>query len=238
MATKDQRRQKKLERKNAKRKEVRKELASRDQGGLATQFARYAKAPILHSRVAASLWDVGIGYVLLSRELHNGQVAIANFLVDVWCLGVKNIHADIVSVGQYRNKFLPQLNRLGPLLDVSPSYARKLVEGAVEYARDLELPPHREYRIARELFGDIDPNECTEQFAFGREGKPFFVSGPHDSPQRCAQIASILTSVRGQGNFDYLVNMSADEFGSSGITLIDEEDLDDLEVEEVDGYLE
>lgn len=238
MATKDQRRQKKLERKNAKRKAVRKELARRDQGGLATQFARYANAPVLHSRVAPSLWDNGIGYVLLSRELHNGQVAFANFMVDVWCLGVKDVHMDVISRSQYRDELVPQMSRLEPLQDVSPSYARKLVEGAVEYARGLELPPHREYRTARELFGDIDPNECTEQFEFGRDGKPFFVAGPFDSPQRCSQIASILASVRGPGNFDYLVKMSADDFATSGITLIDEDDFEDLEVEEVDGYLE
>ena len=40
--------------------------------------------------------------------------------------------------------------------------------------------------------GDIDPADCDAQFEFGHHGKPFFLSGPYDTPERCQLIASNL----------------------------------------------
>jgi hypothetical protein len=38
------------------------------------------------------------------------------------------------------------------------------------------------------LFGDIDSDVCTQEFVFGKDGKPFYVSSPNDSPGRVRAI--------------------------------------------------
>jgi len=40
------------------------------------------------------------------------------------------------------------------------------------------------------------------QLTFGKNGKPFFVAGPHDN---AARILKQLEKTAGQGNYDYLV---------------------------------
>ena len=50
----------------------------------------------------------------------------------------------------------------------------------------------------------------TETFPFGRDGKPFYVSGPNDSPTRIRRILDTLVKCVGEGGFDYLVHV--DEF--------------------------
>ena len=234
MATKDQRRQKKLERKKAKRKVVHKELARQKQGGMAAEFARIASAPIVDCLVADSLWEQGMGMVLLSRELRNGQVAFANFLVDAYCLGVKDVHAEIRSKPSYRDDIRGWLLERGSYQAVSPSHLRKLVESAVEYALDLGFSPHKDYRIGKELFGNIDASACDTEFEFGRDGKPCFIAGPNDTPERSLRIVNILNERGGPDNFHYMVGISPSHSlmmaGDSDVIDADEwEEVDDVD---------
>ncbi|HUG11574.1 MAG TPA: hypothetical protein VMM36_11195, partial [Opitutaceae bacterium] len=160
MAVSENRRQKKLVKQAAKKKAAAKAMARIQGGGLATRIARLAKAPILHSGAPDYLWknDQGLGIALISRKLADGQVAFAKFLLDVYCLGVKNAHVSIVSYPVYRDHiYLPIFEKMA-VETRPPAYVRKLVEGAVDYARRLGFEPHPDYRAAREIFGDIDPN--------------------------------------------------------------------------------
>ncbi|KKK83308.1 hypothetical protein LCGC14_2794680, partial [marine sediment metagenome] len=84
-------RQKKLQRRKAREKAKRKVLARRGPDTLAARIQRTAAAPILHCCATDMLWDQGMSNVLVSRELDNGSVAYAMFLVDTYCLGVKDV---------------------------------------------------------------------------------------------------------------------------------------------------
>jgi len=188
MAVDQRRRQKKLERRKAKQKAERRELAQRRSQGIAARMELAASAPILHCCRSADLWVQGIGYVLLSRALKDGQVAFATFLVDVYCLGVKDVMFDIAPRGRYERDLYGKMTDRAAMLPMQPEAARKLVEGAVQYALDLGLPPHADYRTAKPIFGEISAEACTEEFTFGRDGKPCFMPGPFDNAARCEQI--------------------------------------------------
>lgn len=223
MATQDKRRQKKLERKKSKRKAAHKELSRLKQGGLASEIARITNAPVLDCLVADAIWEnnVGIGAALLSRELRDGRVAFSTFLVDAYCLGVKDTHVEIYSNQFYRERVLSKILASGTYQEVSPSHLRKLVESAVEYARDLGFPPHKDYRIGKELFGSIDASACDTEFVFGREGKPCYVSGPYDSADHSQRIMSILTDRCGPGNFNFTIGGPSIQFVADHLLELD-----------------
>jgi hypothetical protein len=109
------------------------------------------------------------------------------------------------SIAEYENRLLKRFFPVGELEALEPSCARKLVEDAVRYAAALGFQPHPDGRKACRVFGGIDPGVCTRQFVFGYEGKPHYIQGPHDSPQRVARILDTLKSRCGEGNFTYLV---------------------------------
>ena len=88
-----------------------------------------------------------------------------------------------------------------------PAFARKLVEGAVEYAESIGLPPSSEYRIAKLIFSDVDPSTCREKFTYGKDGKPLFISGPYDTPARCRVIVDTLTQQLGPGGFHFMMGI-------------------------------
>jgi hypothetical protein len=206
--------QKKAEKRNAKQKAKKKEMALRSREDPTLRLVRAASAPILHSAFSAGMWTDGIGNVLLSRQLANGSVASAMFLVDVFCLGVKNAFFKISSRDFYQTEIYDRTHHRFGLVNLSPESLRKLVEGAVAYAGDLGIAPHPDYALARLLFGDIDASLSTDEYQYGKDGKPLFIGGPHDSPQKCGRIMDLLIRRSGQGNFDYMVPVGRDEFGN------------------------
>ena len=98
----------------------------------------------------------------------------------------------------------------------SPACARKLIEASVDYAGGLGFAPAVDYEEASVVFGDIDPGDCADTFTFGRDGKPFYVSGPYDSEEKRGRILAMLEARCGEGNYNYSVivgdNPSPDSF--------------------------
>jgi hypothetical protein len=218
-------RQKKLERRHAKAKAAKKALAVRDPRDLSVRIERAASAPILHCFTTSVLWEEGMSSVVVSRSLPSGNVAFAVFLLDVYCLGIKDVMVDIGSRERYERLVYGKLAQKYELVSLEPAAARKLIEGAVEYARQLGLPPHSDYAKAQRIFGDIDPTSCSQEFTYGKAGKPYFIAGPHDGPGRCRQVIDALTASCGPGGFHYLLPVSR----SAGLSLIegDSADVDD-----------
>jgi len=207
MTVDPRKRQKKLERRKAKQKQERRELAQRRPQSLSLQLEEAATAPILHCCVMADIWQSGMGQVLVSRQLRNGNVAVAIFLLDVYCLGVKNAMALIASRPKYDIDVYGKIARDYTLLPLKPECARKLVEGAARYALDLGFSPHADYDTARLIFADISEDACTEEYTFGKDGKPFFVAGPHDRQSRCDQILRTLRHRCGDDGYHFLVEV-------------------------------
>lgn len=208
MAIDARKRQKKLERRKAKEKAKRKTLAQRGSRDVAAHIERTAAASILHCCTSDALWEQGMSNVLVSRELASGSVAFVAFLIDMYCLGVKDVAFDVVPRSRYDGQVYGKLFHDALVVNLDPEAARKLVEDAVEYARDLGLSPHADYRKAKFIFGDINADSCTEEFVFGKAGKPCFIAGPNDSPSRCNQIIRILTDRCGTNGFDHLLPLA------------------------------
>jgi len=205
MSVDPRKRQKKLQRRAAKRKD-KQELVTRTKSAcIAERLAAASRCPVLDCWLTGTLWTHGMGQVCLSRELPNGFVAYVIFLVDRYCLGVKDVIMEVVSRFVYDGKMTRQSRSPGKRELIPPAKARKLVEEAVGYAQSLGLPLHADYARAMRIFGDVDASECTESFEFGKDGKPFFISGPLDTPERCRRIANALMQAAGQGGFDYVM---------------------------------
>ncbi len=201
-------RQKKQERRTAKRKAKYQRLTRAQPANLTERLAAAAPYPVLHCWGTRDLWTEGIGWVCLSRELPGLEVAFSVFLVDRYCLGVKNVIVDVMPRSDYERKVATKMRKDFGSDDMTPATARKFVEGAVEYAHNLGLHPHPDYARAKLLFGTIDPNESPDTFEFGKDGKPFFVAGPHDTPDRCRLILKTLVDRCGPDGFDYLIPLA------------------------------
>jgi hypothetical protein len=155
--------------------------------------------------ISDTLFERGFGYVVVTRFRSNDRVESGVFLLDIFCLGVKDAMFQQLGIADYRRALLGRLFKDGERDAVAPCCARKLVEGAVRYATALGFQPHPDYKAACRVFGGIAVEACDREFAFGHKGKPFYIQGPYDSAQKCKQILTILKNRCGQGNFYYLI---------------------------------
>lgn len=208
MPTDPRKRQKKLERRDAKRNTKRHEMARARHAGIAERIAAAVHYPVLHCWATMDLWHQGLGWVCLSRLLPNSSVAFAVFLVDRYCLGVKNAIVDITGRFTYDSRIVRQMQSKYRVKELRPADARKIVESAVAYAHGLGLHPHPDYQKAKRIFGAIDVAESTETLEFGKDGKPFFLAGPNDTPERCRNILRVLEHSCGVGEFHYMIPLA------------------------------
>lgn len=144
---------------------------------------------------------LGIGPVLVVRKLRNKRTA-ALFLVDYYCLGVKNAeHFELSSDEKYRRLLREAFSQFAEgAVQISLTQAQAIVFGSEDYARKLGFEPHRDYAKSKPILGGR-PNALTD-LDFGRDGKPFYFDGPYDNPQK---IIKTLEQSVGVGNFDYMV---------------------------------
>lgn len=84
------REQKKLAAKNAKQEARRRQRALRQSADSTVRLKAADHWPIVSVLVPENLWSSGIGNLLIARRMPDDRLAIAAFLVDVFCLGVKN----------------------------------------------------------------------------------------------------------------------------------------------------
>jgi len=195
--------QKKLEKK--KRKLTKKSLSLGVH--LRDAASNYSSFPIHECFSPNSLFETGIGYVIVTRRAPDGNIAISAFVVDVYCLGVKNALFKVSIESEYENTIKPRLmgyNQGQDFENIHPACARKLVEGAVLYANELGFSPHRDYKGAKDIFGDIDISSCPVKYEYGKDGVPFYIRGPNESVAQAKRIVDQLSARCGEGNYNYL----------------------------------
>lgn len=147
----------------------------------------------------------GIGHglvsVLVARAYRRGKVSVTGYLVDVYCLGVKDVRGPKrMDDADLRSYVRTYFRAYGAPAVVAPiDMGRELVWGAVAYAKELGFEPHPDFEQTAEHLGAWEP---TGVVRFGSHGKPYFVQGPRDNAARI--LRSLERSV-GEGNFHFLV---------------------------------
>lgn len=123
----------------------------------------------------------GIALVLIARADRKDRVSVAGFLVDTFCLGVKNAigpehmrRQDLPGFVRTYFSAFPALALRAPLV-----LAQHLVDGAVAFAAGLGFDPHPDFGAVRGHLGELR-EPCA--IRFGRHGHPLYVAGPYDDP--------------------------------------------------------
>jgi hypothetical protein len=123
----------------------------------------------------------GIVLVLVARSGRRDAVTVCGYLVDTFCLGVKNA----LGPELMRRRDTPSFVRTyfaafpAPALAAPIELAQHLVHGAVAFAAGLGFEPHPDFAAVRDQLGELrEPCAIT----FGREGRPLYIQGSFDDP--------------------------------------------------------
>ncbi len=207
----------------------RRRLEVADSRGRVVQEVRRGRTAPLHSCLMQNgMFEFGFGMVVLTRKSGAGRFGLAAFLVDVFCLGVKDAFFRETDEAEI-DLLLETFEATAPLEAVDPSYARKLLHEAVAYARSLGLEPHADYAAVEPFFGDVAADSGDVQFQFGYQGKPLYLPGPTELP---TQIRRRLDRLRRQLGADGFVLGGTEDASDALEALEDEDDVLDVEQDE------
>jgi hypothetical protein len=149
----------------------------------------------------------GLVSVLVAREETGrkvpgagSKVSVCAWMVDVYCLGVKNcLGPDLIpgsALPRYTSDFFSAYD--GRPLAAPLELARQLVFGAVDFARGLGFEPPRDFG---KTTGHLGPWGGPSVIGFGQEGKPLYIQGPYDN---VSKIMKTLEHTAGRNNFHFL----------------------------------
>jgi hypothetical protein len=169
-------------RKAQRRKQVvaQKRRAEALEAGLPARVLRAANAPIQHCFLTKSVFDVGMGTLVLARGATSYNIALSAFLIDVFCLGIKDVTFESIDDDIFE-MYMDALDATAPVIRVDPSYARKLLSDLAAWSQSIGFLPHRDFAVVEHIFGDVDADASDAVFRFGRDGKPVYIPGPNDT---------------------------------------------------------
>lgn len=122
----------------------------------------------------------GLAAVLVARSAGRDTVSACGFLVDLYCLGVKDVIGPRILNDQQHAQFTrtffagyPQPPIAAPL-----ELAQQLVFGAARYARSLGFDPAVGFDAVRGHLGEWSGARAV---TFGHHGRPEYIQGPYDN---------------------------------------------------------
>ncbi|MEO8953480.1 MAG: hypothetical protein ABI396_16485 [Ktedonobacteraceae bacterium] len=152
----------------------------------------------------SSDWERGSGLVqiVLARKQPDGDICFGVYLVDKYCLGLKNTFAN---AGFSRTRYEDEIHgRIFEKVEAVTSpleLAHQMIYASIDYAAQFGFEPQADFALSQFLLAPRGELKEPYKLTFGLNGKPFFVAGPRDNALR---IIRQLEKTAGPGNFDYL----------------------------------
>jgi hypothetical protein len=168
-----------------------------------TYFAsgQVRKLPFYEAWVNPNWRDLGFACVLIARQHVNGNFSFAGFLVDVFCLGVKDtiFSANEPEENYLRVKDIYRDMTATELQKLDYNAAHNFVYGGLAYAEDLGFEPNPDFAYTRFILEEDTDDIPLIEYEFGRDGMPVYCPGPRDNYDR---VLHLLKENAGEGNFD------------------------------------
>ncbi|MBR6284227.1 MAG: hypothetical protein IKR25_08050 [Muribaculaceae bacterium] len=157
--------------------------------------------------ISSDLVECGEGMVIVSRLHNGGRVSLAAYLVDSYCLGVKNTYFNLRLEPYEFEDHIHNINADLELREITYEEAHNWVWGSVAWAEKAGIKPHKDFAITKMMLDQADAC-ATMDLEFGRNGEHFLVV---NTMQELDHYLPTLRDHLGE-DFDYTVN--TDPFGN------------------------
>ena len=126
--------------------------------------------------------EEGMASILISRKQIDGKLAFGTFMVDIFCLGLKNTFCNAnMTLDEYENTFKEKMYRLTSYIECDFDLAHQIIYGAIDFARELGFEPQRDFKLSRYILEEPSEKYNSTHLEFGKDGKPYYIAGPDDN---------------------------------------------------------
>ena len=198
---------------------------------------RARKLPIEECWISSDWKDAGICSIVVARKHTSGNLTFGIYLVDIFCLGLKNSNPVFNKPEYEYDDLLDKIFSTHMFGKTSIDYvlAHNIIYGAVAYAEELGFKPEKDWALSQMILEEDTEDVELIEIEFGKNGKPYFINGPYDNVQK---VVNTLNKSVGDGNYEmtyFLGDPSrfVDDFDFDDDD-DDDDDNDDNDTEDVD----
>ncbi len=207
MARNEKKRQQKLMKKRQKQKQKKTRATGSGAANTEKTVIRSAQRYPIHECLISGNWqEFRMAAICVARSQSETMMLFGVYIVDLYCLGVKNTFCRAnVPLSEYRDDFRAQFVEGNEATACPAELAHQIIYGAVEYAANLGLRPHKDFHLSKHILEERDTIAPNDELEFGKDGKPLYFSDPHDPAGR---ILKHLRAKLGEDGFDLIVETS------------------------------
>ena len=174
--------------------------------------------------------DGGIDDIIVTRQHTGGRISIACYVVDYYCLGVKNSFyrlriEDYELHDQMRNEWSGLTFR-----ECSYEEAHNRIYGAIAFAEEAGIAPHKSFALTQYMLEEDTDDVPLIEYEYGKDGKHLLIC---DTQLEASKYLPLLEKNLGKGNYDYIIGI-----GNEPSDLGDDDDCSyHIDMQEIlDGY--
>ena len=151
--------------------------------------------------MSTDIETVGEGHVIVSREHTGGRISIGVYLVDIWCVGVKDSFYRL-RMEEYEFEELIDDYRLG-LRECSYEEAHNWVYGAIAFAEEAGIEPDKSFKLSQYMLEEDNDNIPLIEYEYGKDGKHTLIAR---SRLEASRYLPLLEKNLGKDKYDFILN--------------------------------
>jgi hypothetical protein len=168
--------------------------------------------PIYECRINDNWEKMGSAEIVIARIHTNGNLTLAVYMVDLFCLGVRDTHYRFNTTQEDYKDLLDMLEKSFDMEKVDYSLVHNIIFAANEYAAELGFKPHKDFTLVAQYLLEEDTEDIELiEIECGRNGKPLFIQSEHIADAGAKRIINQLEKAVGKGNFNVILDVAGDE---------------------------
>lgn len=151
--------------------------------------------------VSDDMTECGEGHVIVTRRHTGGRVSMAMYLVDTYCIGVKD---SLFRLRLEEEELEEMLDRAPGIRECSYEEAHNWVYGAIAWAEEAGIEPDKSFAVTKYMLEEDTDDIPLIEYEFGREGKHLLMA---NNNLEASRYLPLMKKNLGEGNFTLTIKM-------------------------------
>lgn len=141
---------------------------------------RARKLPIGKCYINSNWQKEGLAEILVTRNRADGNFVFGVYLVDIYCLGVKDAFCNNNVTQEKIDEVIERVYNGNEITEIPYVEAHNIIYGAIEFAEEADIPPIKDFNLAKYVLEEDTDDIPLIEYEYGKDGKYFLVCGPND----------------------------------------------------------
>lgn len=159
------------------------------------------KLPVFKCLISDGYEEKNHTLALIIRQQPGGKFTFTYFMLDRYCLGVKDCVCNCNADEETLQKLIDSMATHSSIVEVDQVSFHNIVYASLDYGAENGFKPHKDFSLAEKVLDPDLIDDGIDEVAVGENGQPLFISGPYDNAEK---ILATLDRNVGKGNYKYI----------------------------------